>query len=537
MLSDELVSSFADLLKPIEKPKTETTLIGTVVKDGTRKYVKLDGSEALTPISSTTAVKHGDRVMVLIKDHMATVTGNISSPSVGETEITEVDNKIGEIGSKITEFEIVIADKVSVKELEAESGRIDDLVSDNVIIKDTLNANKAEIDDLKAENVVIEGDLSANNAEIENLKATKLDSEIADIKFATIENLESTNINVNNLVGNYGEFKELVTDEFASTDAEIKNLKTEKLDANEAELKYANIDFSNIGKAAIEHFYATSGLIKDVIVGDGTITGELVGVTIKGDLIEGNTIVADKLVIKGSDGLYYKLNTNGMTTEAEQTEYNSLNGSVIQAKSITATKIAVDDLVAFDATIGGFNITDNSIYSGVKDSPLNTTRGVYLDNEGQISFGDSKNYLRYYKDQNGVYKLEISANSIAMSSSNSSVQDEITNLKEEMNVIKDEVTTLLRIESSRGTVFKNDQVATVLSAVIYRGSKRITDITTLHEAMGPSAYLEWSWQRLNDDSFGVISADDERLGNDGFTFTLSPEDVDTKVTFQCQLID
>lgn len=75
-----------------------------------------------------------------------------------------------------------------------------------------------------------------------------------------------------------------------------------------------------------------------------------------------------------------------------------------------------------------------------------------------------------------------------------------------------------------------------MSAVIYRGSKRITDMATLHEVMGPSAYLEWSWQRLNDDSFGVISADDERLGNDGFTFTLSPEDVDTKITFLCQLM-
>ena len=119
-------------------------------------------------------------------------------------------------------------------------------------------------------------------------------------------------------------------------------------DASDAEIKYANINFSNIGKAAIEYFYSTSGLIKNVVVGDQTITGELVGVTIKGDLIEGNTIVADKLVIKGTDGLYYKLNTDGITTEAEQTDYNSLNGSVIRAKSVTAEKIAVSDLVAFD---------------------------------------------------------------------------------------------------------------------------------------------------------------------------------------------
>ena len=110
------------------------------------------------------------------------------------------------------------------------------------------------------------------------------------------------------------------TEELDATNAKIRNLETKKLDAEDAALKYANIDFSNIGKAAIEYFYATSGLIKNVVVGDQTITGELVGVTIKGDLIEGNTIVADKLVIKGEDGLYYKLNTDGMTTEAEQTD-------------------------------------------------------------------------------------------------------------------------------------------------------------------------------------------------------------------------
>lgn len=529
-LSSVLISEFAKVTNDKTDDKTEESYYGTIVNYNGDKYVKLDGSELLTPIESTTVVEDGERVIVRIKNRTATVTGNISSPAAS-------DKKVQEIGNQISEFEIIVADKVSTKEFDSQVGRIDELVSDNILVKDTLTANKAEIDDLKADNVTITGKLEANDAEIDDLKANKLDAEIADIKYATIENLESTNANIYNLQADYGDFKDLTTEKLAANDATIKDLETDKLSATEAELKYANIDFSNIGKAAIEHFYATSGLIKDVIVGDGTITGELVGVTIKGDLIEGNTIIADKLVVKGSDGLYYKLNTNGMTTEAEQTEYNSLNGSVIQAKSITATKIAVDDLVAFDATIGGFNITDNSIYSGVKDSPLNTTKGVYLDDQGQVSFGDSKNYLRYYKDQNGVYKLDISANSITMSSSSSNIQDEITNIKDEMNVIKDEVTTLLRIESSRGTVFKNDQVSTVLSAVIYRGSKRITDMTTLHEVMGPSAYLEWRWQRLNDDSFGVISADDERLGNDGFTFTLSPKDVDTKVTFQCQLID
>ena len=72
------------------------------------------------------------------------------------------------------------------------------------------------------------------------------------------------------------------------------------------------------------------------------------------------------------------MNTNGVTTSTEQTEYNSLNGSIITAKSITAEKVDVHDLVAFNATIGGFKITDTSIYSGVKNSITNPTRGLHL---------------------------------------------------------------------------------------------------------------------------------------------------------------
>ena len=94
----------------------------------------------------------------------------------------------------------------------------------------------------------------------------------------------------------------------------------------------------------------------------------------------------------------------------------------------------------------------------------------------------------------------------------------------------------LRIESSRGTVFKNDQVSTILSVVIYQGSKRITDSTTLKSTFGNSAYIQWKWQRLDEESYGIISSGDSRFRNNGFSFVLSPEDVDTKVTFMCELI-
>lgn len=537
-LSSELISQFVKATKDdSSNDNNESTVYGTVKEYNGKKYVQLDGSDLLTPISSTTDTKADERVTVMIKNHTATVTGNISSPAARTDDVQE-------IGSKISEFEVVIADKVDTKELNAERARIDNLVSENAIIRGELDANTANIKELTADSVKVNDTLTAHKADIEDLQAKNATIEgTLTAHKASIDDLTADNATINSTLNAHkANIDDLTADNatikgnLTAAEANIEDLKANKLSVTDAELKYANVDFANINQAAVEKLFTDSGIIKDLIVSEGKITGELVGVTIKGDLIEGNTIVADKLVVKGSDGLYYKLNTDGVTTESEQTEYNSLNGTVIQAKSITATKIAVDDLVAFDATIGGFNITESSIYSGVKNSVNNTTRGIYMDNTGQIAFGDGSNYLKYYKDTDGSYKLAISARSIKMGASGKNVEEAINDVKADIDNVRDEITTLLRIESSRGTVFKSDRVATVLSVVLYHGKQRITDSATMKQVFGDKAYLQWKWQRLDDESFGILSSSDSRFGDNGFTFTLSPDDVDTKVTFMCELM-
>lgn len=425
-LSTDLISQFVKVTKDEAKDNKGSTVYGEVVKYNNKYYVKIDGSDLLTPISSSSiVVDDGERVAILIKDHTATVTGNITSPA-------GTDKSVQNVNQKVTELYSVVAEKATFEQLEAEKARIDDLVADNVTIKEQLTADSADIRDLKAKDVTIEGKLTAAEADIENLETKKLDASVADIKYATIENLNTTNADIHNLTGEFADFKVATVDRLNANDANIESLQTNKLDAKDAAIKYANIDFSNINEAAVQKLFSDSGIIKDLVVSEGKITGELVGVTIKGDLIEGGTVVADKLVVKGENGLYYKLNTDGVTTEAEQTEYNSLNGQVIAAKSITATKIAVDDLVAFGATIGGFKISTDSIYSGVKESVSNTTRGIYMDNQGQIAVGDSQNFIKYYKDENGAYKLDISAKSIKFGASNSSIEDAISDSKTEI---------------------------------------------------------------------------------------------------------
>lgn len=535
-LSSDLMSQFAKLVtndKVSNDNKRETTVYGTIVEYEGSKYVRVDGSSFMTPIVTTADVVVGERVTVMIKNHLATVTGNITSPSARTDDVSALGSASKDLNDRVLEIESIVVDTARIENLEAE----------DVYIKNRLTATEGDITTLKAKDIEVDGTLNANAAAITELQVNKLDAESAKVT-------------------------------------------------------YANIDFSNIGKAAMEYLYANSGLIENVVVSNGTITGNLVGVTISGDLIEGNTIVAEKLVIKGDDGLYYKLNTDGMIIEAEQTDYNSLNGQIIKAQSITANKIAVDDLVAFDATIGGFNITDHSIYSGVKESVDNATNGIYLGNDGQISIGDSINYLRYYKTQNGAYRLEISADSVVFSSGVSAANLEdtlnssiIANIEEfyqsdspvtlsggewsetqpvwtdgkyiwrrsrvvygngiseytpsETGVCitgntgakgdKGDDSVLLMIESSNGNIFKNTGVATTLTVNVIVGDQRITSYRQLQDRFGSEAYLQWSVKRQGETEFTPLPSDDSRISDNGFIFTLNPNDVNVKTVFDCSL--
>ena len=390
-LDKKVIKDFVAAVNKKEETKTPTILTGTVHREGGTVFVKIDGSESLTPVSTVINVENGERVTLTIENHKAMITGNLSSPAAR--------------GNEVEDLKVIVGDKVSTAELEAITAKVGEIDGDVANFKETTTEK-----------------LTAQDANIK-----KIDGDVANFKETTTEKLKANSAAIGSLDSTFANFKDATAEKFKANEASIEDLKTGKLSAKDADLKYANIDFSNIGKTAMEYFYAQSGLVKDVKIGDATITGELVGVTISGDLLKGNTVVADKLVIKGSDGLYYKLNTDGMVTEKEQTDYNSLNGQVIRAKSITATKIDVEDLVAFGATIGGFKISQNSIYSGVKETVGNTTRGIYMDNDGQFVFGDANQYVKFYKISEGKYKLAIAVEDLFIGSSN--VADAIEDVK------------------------------------------------------------------------------------------------------------
>lgn len=479
-LSKDVMSQFAKAMVPKQESK-EATLNATYKKIDGKEYVQLDGSDILTPVTSSVVAETDDRVKVIIKNHAATVIGNITSPSARNKDLNTLKDTVDENGNTIKRMDTVIQQQqTSINQMDTKINQHDVLINqhDTVInqhgdtissINNTLilqgNAIEANNNSIITQGNKIE---SINNTvkeqgnSIVSMNNTiqqhgnKIDQNSNTIsqqgntikqqgnKITEIDNTVKTQGNTIVAQGNTIDAHEtkltthnsqitILNSGFVIKDGKLTGLSKAVLDdleTNTLKTGYAKIDFSNIGVAAIEKLFTDSGIIKDLIVNEGHITGELVGVTIKGDLIEAGTVVADKLVVKGSDGLYYKLNTNGETIESEQTTENSLNGSIITAKSITASKIQVTDLVAFGATIGGFDITDNSIHSHLKTSIDSSNEGLFLGSDGQMALGNDRNHIKYYKDENDNYILDVRLDKLYLGASSQTADKQFEGMVE-----------------------------------------------------------------------------------------------------------
>ena len=139
-LPNDLVSQLAKLNKPEKKNDSQTIVYGTAVVNNGATYVQMDGSDQLTPIDRTADTQNGERVLVMLKNHTATIIGNVTSPSARSEDVKAIADDV----LKIKE---VVADTVTTKDLEAEKARIDSLEADNVVIKKDLKASSAEISD------------------------------------------------------------------------------------------------------------------------------------------------------------------------------------------------------------------------------------------------------------------------------------------------------------------------------------------------------------------------------------------------------
>ena len=90
-LSRHILKEFADVSRGVEREDKTQYLRGTIKSSGEAKYVRIDGPESLTPISEIVDVKDGDRVLVTIENHEATILGNLTMPPSAYKEQEAID--------------------------------------------------------------------------------------------------------------------------------------------------------------------------------------------------------------------------------------------------------------------------------------------------------------------------------------------------------------------------------------------------------------------------------------------------------------
>ena len=91
-LSRSLIKDFADVTSEQKTTNPSDSYVrGTARVQGEQKYVQIDGSDQLTPILETVDVQEGDRVLVSIKNHTATILGNFTFPPNARKEDEAID--------------------------------------------------------------------------------------------------------------------------------------------------------------------------------------------------------------------------------------------------------------------------------------------------------------------------------------------------------------------------------------------------------------------------------------------------------------
>ena len=562
-LMEDAELKLADLAKPASSYSAEIWDLAKCKPDYSILSFRL--GDTITLIDNELKIREKQRIKKMVEYPQ--------EPSKNTCELGNTFLTFDEMQQKVKDATAVIETAI-----DSEGNTTGTVTTDQILgFSDAVSGNSTVQESVK-ENLRISGELDVLKEKVGTIDANYLKAAEAEIKYATIENLNVVNQKVQTIDGDYAKFKTTVTDELVATngqiqqlsgdfvsfkdgefetlkgdfvsfkDGEFESLKVKNQEVENQIVKKADIDLANVSNAWITKGVIKEGAIGGAAIHDGAITNAKIAdatieaakiKSINADVIDAGTIRTERLIIAGPDGEDSIVKAINMANGIAEAEVNS--------QKIQAASIDVVDLSAFDATLAQFRVSGNAIYSG-KRSIRDPTSGIYVSTAG-IGVGDGKltdtgeSPVQVYADgtlnlkgKNGSLKFDPVTGNLDIKATSMEISSKTPVTKDDLDEVRDEISTLLRLESSRGTVFKNDQVSTVLSVVIYHGKQRITDAETMHSVFGAGAYLQWKWQRLGDEDYGIISASDSRFGNDGFTFTLSPDDVDTKITFMCELI-
>lgn len=377
--------------------------------------------------------------------------------------------------------------------------------------------------------------------------------------------------------------KFVTAEKVAAAIGQFTEVQADSVFADYAKADFANIKVAEMDTAKVQDLVVKSGFIAKAVIDEQHITYKLSAVEIDGDVVNVKNLKADSMFLKGDDGLYYALNVNALgeatveslgyyakipdgtenpselgwyeynpntdeyyrstdtTVNPDKTYYGSwqddlkegLHGDNIIAGTITADKIYVSDLSAFEATIGGLMVDADAIHTIGKDSVDSNVPGLYMDNSGQFNTGDTTNFIAsWYDTEDQKWKVAIRADEISFGTGES-VKDVVTGAANKVDELEDRMDSgefkgdkgdnaiNVVIDSSAGNIFKNGNIATILTCTVYSGWEDITSRVTAFKWMkyDKDGNLDENWTRI-------------MTGN---TIPISNSDVQSKAKFTCEV--
>ena len=121
-LSKHLISEFAKMTNNKKDTNNEKTVYGTIVIKDSKPFVRIDGSQSLFLANSTSSLNNDDRVMVIIKNHTATIIGNITNPSINDSDLSSVYDKLKQIDLIKTDVDNLKKEITTILKIESSAG-------------------------------------------------------------------------------------------------------------------------------------------------------------------------------------------------------------------------------------------------------------------------------------------------------------------------------------------------------------------------------------------------------------------------------
>lgn len=384
-LSRSLLRNFARTINDTSANKKVTSsMTGTVVTSDSKKYVQIDGSNQLTPVSETIDIQDGDRVLVSIENHVATVIGNYTYPPSARTA-----NQAQALAQySVEQFEALSAIAITTENLKANVAEIGFITADEANIAyakiTDLDVVKADIETLETKSITTDnleaevgklGYLTANQAELIYAKITDLDAIYADI-----ETLETKSITTDNLEAKIAEVGYLSASEIEAKYATITNL-----DATKAEIETALIGYAKVVDLEAVSTRTTS-LEADVADINTLVNGNLTSDNIQSlTLNSTNVTIADGTItnamiknLEFSKITGIDINTTNLTIHSEDGK-STWSDNTIQISDATRVRVQIGKDDSGDYTLAIWDATGNLIWDALGATENTIQRKIIRD--------------------------------------------------------------------------------------------------------------------------------------------------------------